>query len=114
MTAMRFSGQRALTTELVLPGDTILVPESFLPVTTAGSATLAAANLVSGVLYRTGPTGVYTDTFDTTANIMTALAGNLSAGSVVPGLGFKLRIVNSVAFVATLAYPTTGFVTGSG
>lgn len=113
MTALRLSGMRALTEELLLPGDTVLGSESFQPLVTIGAGSVLASLMLSGVLYRTGPTGAYTDTYDTPENIITALAGNLFAGAVVAGLSFKLRVVNSVAFIQTITLPS-GIVAGSG
>lgn len=42
-------------------------------VATVGNGTLLAAALLGGFITRTGPVGAFTDTFDTTANIIAAL-----------------------------------------
>lgn len=113
MTAIRVSGGRGLTTEFVSPGDTLLVPDVLAQVTTVGNASITAAQMLTGELYRTGPTGAYTDTLDTSANLTLALAGNGYAGFIVPGLSFKLRLINSVAFAETITLGS-GMVAGLG
>jgi hypothetical protein len=64
-------------------------------ITTVGNATLTAAQLLAGFITRTGPTGAFTETLDTTANILAAL-GN----SPTP---FVTRYVNASANTATFA-----------
>lgn len=114
MTAIRVSGGRGLSTEFINPGDTLLTPDIFSTLTTAGAGSILANAMLTGLLYRTGPAGAYADTFDTAANILTALAGNLPNGPIVPGLSFKLRHINSVAFIGTFNSPASGgFQNGS-
>ena len=94
--------------------------------TTAGAGTLTAALLINSLLNRTGPTAGFTDTTDTAANIIAALAGQNfvgtgspgGAGGVQPGTTWRLRYVNGVAYAMTLAAGTgvtiaTGNVTAS-
>jgi len=69
-------------------------------ITTVGNGTLTAAALIGGQVTRTGPTGVYTDTTDTAANIVTAF------GSFVSGATFSTRIKNGTQYVQTLAAGT--------
>jgi hypothetical protein len=66
-------------------------------VTTVGAATLSAANLVGGVIMRSGSTAAYTDTTDTATNIVAAIP------NAQINTSFRLRIVNSVAYVDTIA-----------
>lgn len=63
-------------------------------VTSAVGTTLTAAQLLTGLLNRTGPTANFTDTTDTAANLATAS----SVGS-----SFYIDIKNATAFVQTLA-----------
>lgn len=72
-------------------------------ITTVGAGTLTGAAIGSGVITRTGPTAGYTDTTDTAANIVAALAGNASEVDMVEGLKFELLYINTVASAMTLA-----------
>lgn len=113
MATVRIGGQRGLGNELVNPGDTVLTTDIFSLNTTVGTTTIPAAQLVTGELYRSGSAGAYTDTLDSAANILLALYGNNPGAAVIPGLSFKLRITNSVAFVETVTLGA-GMVAGSG
>jgi len=113
MTAIRLSGTRGLMEELVNPGDTIVTGEFVASNATVGSATIPAAQLVSGTLNRSGSTGAYTDTFDTAVNVITALTGNVPAGALVPGHSFRFRLYNSVAYAETITLGA-GMVAGVG
>lgn len=77
------------------PGDSFLDQSIITPVTTVGNATLTAAQLVSGIIRRTGPTAGYADIFPSADSLLTA----------VPQLGvgdsFKLNFINTVAFANT-------------
>lgn len=66
-------------------------------ITTAGADTLTAAAIIGGVITRSGPTAVYTDTTDTAALIQAAWPG----GAV--GSSLEITIKNTVAFRETLA-----------
>ena len=70
------------------------------PVTTAGNATLTAANLFTGYVFRSGPTADFTDTLDTAANIIALLQ------NITPGYGFDFTIVNLTNYVQTIAAGT--------
>lgn len=74
------------------------------PITTVGNGTLSAAGLSSGLIVRTGPTGNYTDTFDTIANIITSEGGWVLNG------GFQCIIKNATGFIQTLSAGSTGIV----
>jgi hypothetical protein len=67
---------------------------------TVGAGTLSAAILVTNFITRTGPTGAYTDTTDTAANIIAALGGN---SGVSAGDSYRFKFINTVAFAMTLA-----------
>lgn len=69
-------------------------------ITTVGAGTLTAAGLVGGLITRTGPVAAYTDTTDTSANIITAI------GAFVSGATFVTTIKNATAFVQTLSAGT--------
>lgn len=79
-------------------------------ITTVGNGTLTAAGLVGGLINRSGPTGAFTDTTDSAANIITAIGGFHS------GATFFSRIKNGNAQVMTLSagsgvtLPTTNVV----
>jgi len=101
----------------VFPGDVIGGAEIIQSLGTVGAGILTAALLTAGVLSRTGPVGAYTDTTDTAANIIAALVANYSfqqsptnglagGNAVQPGLSFRLRYINTVAFAATIAAGT--------
>lgn len=117
MTAFRATGIRnGLADEAINPGDLVLAGESLLAgtVTTVGAATWGGSAIATGIIYRSGSTGAYTDTTDTSTNILAAIAGNNPSGAcVVPGSSFRLLVINSVAFALTLAFGT-GVVKGSG
>ena len=68
-------------------------------ITTNVGTTLLAAWLAGGAISRTGPTGNFTDTIDSAANIVTALAGMATAS-------FTCQYINSSGFTATLAAGT--------
>ncbi len=67
-------------------------------ISTVGAGTLTAAALVGGQIARTGPTGGFTDTTDTAANIVAALGGVFNAGET-----FVTRIKNATMYTETLA-----------
>lgn len=99
------------------PGDVLAGGEALNALTTAGAGTLTAALMISGIINRTGPGGAYNDTTDTAQNIINALVapypfgqtGNtgISSGVAVPnGLTFRLKHINTVAFVMTMVAGT--------
>ena len=71
-------------------------------VTTVGNGTLPAAALLAGFITRSGPTGAFTDTTDTAANIIAALLGMQNV-AVAGGVAFTCRYINTTSYVATLA-----------
>jgi hypothetical protein len=85
------------------PGDSILSTKVFSQITTVGNGTLTGAAIAGGLIRRTGPTAAYTDTFDTSQNILTALRGNSPLPETMVGLSAELYIANGVAFAATIA-----------
>lgn len=101
----------------IQPGDVLLGGEVIQPLTTVGAGTLTALLLASGLIYRTGPVGAFTDTTDTSANIInqivaqynysTQSVSGLSSGNAVQnGTTVRVRYMNSVAFVGTIAAGT--------
>ncbi len=67
-------------------------------ITTVGNGVLTAAGIVGGVIVRSGPTGAYTDTTATAAQIIAAMP----TGSLV-GASRILTIKNLTAFAETLS-----------
>jgi len=65
---------------------------------TVGAGTLTNAILENQIVYRTGPTGAYTDTIDTVANIDAGLGKGMD-----PGDCLTVEYSNQVAFIATIA-----------
>jgi hypothetical protein len=103
----------------VMPGDILGLGESLSAgaISTAGNGTWTAAAIATGIINRTGPTGAYTDTTDTAANILSAIAGSAAYNGaaypdVVPGTSFRLICKNTVAFAQTFA-TGTGVVAGA-
>ena len=98
----------------VAPGDTLILGEVIGTNAVAGASTLTALMVASGILYRSGPTANFTDTTDTAANMIaqlvaqynytaSATSGIASGVGVQNGSTFRLKYINSVAFVATIA-----------
>lgn len=117
MAGFRLAGARGtgITSELIQPGDVMLGGESYSAgaVATAGGDTLSGAAIATGIIERTGGGGgAFTDTSDTSANIITALAGGSSA-DVVAGSTFRLTYVNGTGQAMTLA-AGAGVALGSG
>jgi hypothetical protein len=65
-------------------------------ITTVGNGTLTAAALVGDIIVRTGPTGAFTDTTDTAANIIAAFPS-----------GAPLNVANEVLIKNATAFPMT-------
>lgn len=101
--------------DYVMPGDLVAGGESISAgaIATVGAGTWTAAAIATGIIRRTGPVGGYTDTTDTSTNILAALAGNNGAADAVPGTSFRLRFINTVAQAMTFA-AGTGVVVGTG
>lgn len=79
--------------------------------TTAGAGTLTAALLAGRNITRSGPTGVFADTFDTAALIGAALGAGVNGFG---GASFLVTYYNTTAFVATLTAPAGGNFTLNG
>ncbi len=96
------NGMPAATTETTTTGAIAALANSEVTdivntaISTVGNGTLTAAALVGGVITRTGPVAVFTDTTATGAQLYTAL-GSLTSVS------FVTRIKNTTAFAQTLA-----------
>lgn len=105
----------AVLTRRVMPGDLLAGGESLKAgaIATAGAGTWTGAAIATGIINRTGPSGGYTDTTDTSANILAALQGNAPAPDGMNGTTFRLRFINTVAQAHTLA-AGTGVVLGTG
>lgn len=86
--------QFPVTTSQIAALATNFSNDSPTSVTATTGTTLTAAQLLTGLLNRTGPTANYTDTTDTAANIV--------AGSAI-GSSFYIDIKNAVAFTQTLS-----------
>lgn len=99
----------------VYAGDLEMGGENILngSLVTIGAGTWTAALIANGIIYRTGPTGGYTDTTDTAVNILAALAGNSYAADVAKGSTFRLLYINTVAQAMTAAQGA-GVVAGTG
>ena len=100
----------------MFPGDVAAQAEIINSLATVGAGTLTAALLTGGIINRTGPTGAFTDTTDTAANIVAALIANYpyvapntglsSSAAATLGLSVRLRYINTVAFAMTAAAGT--------
>ena len=69
-------------------------------ITTVGNGTLTAAGIVGGIITRTGPTGAYSDTTATAAQIVAAIPG------AFVGQSFPVTIKNGTAYAQTLVAGT--------
>lgn len=76
-------------------------------VSTVGAATLTAAQIISGLITRSGSVAAYTDTTDTAAAIIAAIPG------YAVGQTFYLSINNTTAFAETLAGGSGVTLTGN-
>lgn len=108
------AGEASISRE-VMPGDLLAGGENILAggIATAGNGTLTGAAIATGIIRRTGPGGAYTDTTDTSTNILAAIAGNAQGADVLPGTTFRLLFINTVAFAMTFA-AGSGVVSGTG
>lgn len=116
MSLVRVSGYDGSGLERLMgPGDQMAKGDNILgaQITTVGAGTWTGAAIANGIIRRTGPTGGFTDTTDTAANILTAIAGNASGTDLIPGCTFDLVVQNTVAFAHTFA-AGTGVIAGTG
>lgn len=67
-------------------------------ITTVGNGSLTNQKIDGQLIYRTGPTAGYTDTFDTNANLDAGVGNGMS-----PGDCMVIWFSNQVAFAATIA-----------
>lgn len=97
------------------PGDILAGGESLTAgaIATVGNGTWTGAAIASGIIKRSGSVAGYTDTTDTAANIIAAIAGNAGQDGSVPGTSFRLLVINTVAFADTFA-AGAGVVAGGG
>jgi hypothetical protein len=106
--------QSGSAARLLQQGDVMGGAEYYNTLATVGAGTITGALFNSNLLKRTGPTGAFTDTTDTAANIIAAilatfvgtgvtLGGVGGAGGIQPGTTWRLRYINTVAFAMTLA-----------
>lgn len=70
---------------------------------TAGNGTLTGAQIVAGMVTRTGPTAAFTDTTDSSANISAALASAVGAGNAPVSSEWKFFYRNTTLYPATIA-----------
>lgn len=70
-------------------------------ISTVGAGTLTAAAIVGGLITRSGSTAAFTDTTDTAAAIVAAI--ETAGGVPEAGMSFYLKIINTTAFLDTLA-----------
>lgn len=103
MGAFRPTGFAGDLERRIFPGDLMVGGENFATLTTAGAGTWTAAMIASGLLTRTGPGAGYTDTTDTADAILKALAGTNPGPDAIPGSTFRFTLINTVAFLLTLA-----------
>src|SRR5947209_3280513 len=101
-------------------GDLIANSEAILSNATAGALSITGAMLASGILSRSGPGAGYIDTFPAASDLVASLmgagsfvgTGAFSAQGVQPGLSFRFRIINTVAFANTVAAGAGGTLSG--
>lgn len=87
-----------------LPGDLIAGGENILAgaLATIGDGVWTGAQIATGIIRRTGPTGAYADVTDTASAIIAALKGSSSIVDIVKGSSFRLLVQNTVAFANTV------------
>lgn len=101
-------------------GDLIANSEAILTNATAGALSITGAMMASGILSRSGPGAGYIDTFPAASDLVNTLMGSgnfvgtgaFSAQGVQPGLSFRFRIINTVAFANTVAAGAGGTLSG--
>lgn len=100
---------------MIAPGDLVLGGEVASTFNANAGGTWPAAAIVSGILTRGGTGGGagFTDTTDTSTNILAALAGAGAQPDVQAGSTFRLLLQNTVAQALTFA-AGVGVVAGSG
>lgn len=94
----------------VINGDTIATNDRVdASNTTAGASTWSANQALAPVFWRTGPGGAYNETTPDAQTWLNAILQNtyLGAGATTPlgvpvGFAYRMRFVNTVAFIATV------------
>ena len=71
--------------------------------TTVGAGTILAAGILGQLVTRSGPTGAFTDTTDSAANITAAMRGMGNAGTSSDTVNWCFEYVNTTAYTATIA-----------
>ena len=99
----------------LVPGDLVAGGESVVngALATAGAGVWTAPLITNGIIRRTGPGAGYADTTATAAEIVAALAGNMPASIITPGISFRMLFINTVAQAMTLTLGV-GVQTGLG
>lgn len=97
------SPQSATTTTALIAGlaASSSTTATITSITTVGAGTVTAAGIVGRTVLRSGPTGAYTDTTDTAANIIAALPSGTPTGAA-----FTFVYINSTAQVCTFSSGT--------
>lgn len=98
------------------PGDILGTDENLLNglLATNGAGIWTGALIANGLIRRTVVGAGYTDTTDSSTNIIAALAGNNAGGAIVePGTSFRLLFQNTIAQAMTWA-AGAGVLAGTG
>ena len=100
---------------LSMPGDIVIGSENISAgsITTVGNGTITGSQIVNGLILRSGPTAAFNDTYDSALGILTALGGNADSANVVSGSTFRVRVINTTAFVQSFTRGT-GVIAGLG
>lgn len=92
-----------------IPGDLTDMSEVQDVNATAGAAVLTGDQFASTLLIRSGPTGAFNDTTPDANTLLASLLENMYIGGgattslgISPGASYRLRYINTVAFIATL------------
>lgn len=97
------------------PGDILLGGTSYLANTVSATAgtTIIAGAIANGIVERTGASGNFNDTIDSSSNILAALAGSGQAVDVMQGCSFSWLLKNTSAFTDSVSLGT-GILAGNG
>lgn len=94
------------------PGDVLAGSELMGTLTTVGAGTITGALFNNSLIKRTGATAAFTDTTDTAANIIAAVAQGIGASNVQNGTSWRLRYLNTLGFTCTIAAGTNVSLVG--
>ena len=94
----------------IQPGDTVASGEIF-PAAVATTATTITGNILSAGWYNRNLAANGTDTVDTAANIIAAIAQGLGYSGVQPGTAWRFTVYNGAAFTDTVAAAANSGVT---